>query len=115
MLRYPKASGKRSRKRHGKSIMQEKDGTCYLCMKLHGNFRVHGWLHKHHAFGGSRRQVSEAEGFFVWLCPEHHETGPEAVHRERAVMRLVQQDVQREYEKTHSREAFMALIGKNYL
>ena len=30
-------------------------------------------------------------------------------------MRLLQQDGQRAYERTHSREEFMALIGRNYL
>lgn len=115
MLQFPKDPGKRRRKRHGKSILQEKDGRCYLCMILHGDFRDHKWLHKHHAFGGSRRKASEAEGLYVWLCPDHHELSPEAVHRSYAMMRLVQEDAQRAYEKAHTREEFMKLTGKNYL
>jgi hypothetical protein len=51
----------------------------------------------------------------VYLCPEHHETGPEAVHREYAMMRMLQEDAQREYEKSHTRAEWMALIGKNYI
>ncbi len=49
------------------------------------------------------------------LCPEHHRTGPEAVHRSIKSMRLLQEEAQRSYEKTHTRKQFMELIGRNYL
>ena len=115
MIRFPKKQCVRKKRRHGKSILQEKDGRCYLCTKLYGDDQIHEVLHKHHIFGGSRRKISEAEGLYVWLCPDHHELGPEAVHREYGMMRLIQEDAQRAYEKTHTREEFMQLAGKNYL
>ena len=111
---YQKAKT-RCRKKHTPSILQKKDGRCYLCMRMHDDDRIHGVLHEHHVFGGPNRQISEAQGFKVYLCLEHHETGPEAVHRNHETMLLVQQDTQRAYERTHTREDFMELIGRNYL
>lgn len=51
----------------------------------------------------------------VYLCLEHHTSGPAAVHNNHENMRLLQQDGQRAYERTHTREEFMARFGRNYL
>lgn len=114
-LLFPKTPTKKKRKKHKPSILQKKDGTCYLCIKLHGDHRYHRTLHEHHVFGGPNRSISEAEGLKVYLCLEHHETGEEAVHINQEIMRAVQQDAQRVYEREHTRQQFMALIGRNYL
>lgn len=116
-LMFPKQKRKKKRKVHKPSIIHRKDGTCYLCIKLHGDYSIKRGLHEHHAFDGNpNRAISEAEGFKVYLCSEkHHQYGPEAVHRNHEMMRLVQQDCQREYEKTHTRQQFMRLIGQNTL
>lgn len=107
------------RRKHGTSLLHCHDGTCYLCM-LDGDDRQKRNVQKHHIYGGPNRWKSEAEGFFVWLCPEHHQTGPAAVHasahpegtgNNRRLKRICQQ----EYEKTHTREEFMKLIGRSYL
>lgn len=50
-----------------------------------------------------------------YLCLEHHIWGPGAVHNNQENMRILQQDGQRAYERTHTREEFMELIGRNYL
>ncbi len=112
---YPKQKSRKKRKTHKGSIMQQKDGRCYLCMKLWGDERIHTVIHEHHAFGGPNRDKSEAEGLKVFLCPQHHVYGRSAVHNNHDNMLLVQQDCQREYEKTHTREEFMQLMGRNYL
>lgn len=116
-LMFPKQKRKKKRKKHKPSIIHRKDGTCYLCMKLHGDYSTKRGIHEHHAFDGNpNRSISEAEGFKVYLCSaEHHQYGPEAVHQNHEMMLLVQQDCQREYEKTHTRADFMKLIGKNTL
>ena len=82
---------------------------------LYGNYQIHRVTHEHHVFGGPNRSISEAEGFKVHLCPVHHEFGPEAVHRNIEMLRILQQDCQREYESAHSRQQFIRLIGRNYL
>lgn len=116
MLMYPKGTGKRKRRiHHPPSILHPDDGTCYLCRKLNHDYRIHNNLEEHHVFGGPNRKISEENGFKLKLCPEHHRTGPEAVHRSIKSMRLLQEEAQRSYEKTHTRKQFMELIGRNYL
>ena len=116
MIKYPKPQSKKKRQRHAASIMQLKDGHCWLCMHIHSDYTVHRVIHKHHVFfGQGRRTISEINGFTVYLCPSHHTEGPEAVHRNQITNRIVQAETQREYEKTHTREEFMDLIGRNYI
>lgn len=90
-----------------KSIMQ-KNKECYFTGST-------GPLHKHHIYGGPNRRVSEREGFWVWLCPELHNMSNEGVHFNKEFDNQLKQRCQAEYEKTHSREDFMKLIGRNYL
>lgn len=115
MMPYPKQPAKRKRKKHKESILQIRDGTCYLCVKLEGDWSVKRGLQEHHIFGGPNRSLSEAEGLKVWLCMRHHTEGPEAVHNNAANMNILKRDGQRAYERTHTRDEFMHLIGKNYL
>lgn len=114
-LMLPKKPWKKKRKQHKKSILHCKDGTCYLCMKLEGNYYTHPAVQEHHVYGGSLRPISEAEGFKVYLCLRHHTDGPEAVHNNHENMRLLQRDCQEVYERTHTRQQFMKLTGRNYL
>lgn len=116
-LMFPKNGPKKRRKKHRASIIQPKDGGCYLCEKLHGDYRRKKTEEHHVYFGPGQRAISEAYGFKVYLCRRHHEYdgGMEAVHRNHNVCRMVQRDVQRRFEETHSREEFMALIGRSYL
>lgn len=114
-LMFPKQPDKKRRKIHKKSILQEKDGTCYLCVRLHGDYRIHRVTHEHHVYDGPNRGISEAEGFKAHLCPGHHQYGAEAVHKNHEMMLLLQQDCQRAYEQGHTREEFMRLIGRNFL
>lgn len=115
-LKFPKQQMKRKRKKHKASILHEKAaGTCYLCVCLHGDYRIHRYLEEHHIFGGPARNVSEAEGLKVYLCLEHHRAGPEAVHTNATVKQILQQEAQKKFERTHSREEFMNLVGRNYL
>lgn len=117
MLMYPKQPKKKKKRiRHPASVIYQEPGTCYLCVRLHGNYAQHKSLHKHHAFGGNQnRDISEENGFWVKICWQHHTYGPESVHNNADNLRLIQKDVQREYEKTHSRQQFMDLIGRNYI
>ena len=87
MLAFPKPKDIKKRKHHPKSIMQAKDGTCYLCGILHDDWRTHTRLEEHHVFSGYRRQISEEEGLKVYLCPMQE----------------------------HSHSEWMSLIGRNYL
>ncbi len=114
-MMFPKPQRRKRRKKHKASILHCKDGTCYLCMKLRKDYRLYPVVHEHHIYDGPNRSISEAEGLKVYLCLEHHIWGPGAVHNNQENMRILQQDGQRAYERTHTREEFMELIGRNYL
>lgn len=114
-MMFPKPQRRKKRKKHKASILQSRDGTCYLCMKLSKDYRIRPVVHEHHIYDGPNRKISEAEGLKVYLCLEHHVIGPEAVHNNQQNMRILQQDGQRAYERTHTREEFMKRIGRNYL
>lgn len=114
-LMFPKRKWKKKRKLHKQSILHLKDGTCYLCAKLHGNYRKYPVVHKHHVYPGALRQISEREGFTVYLCPDCHNMSQESVHGDHKLMELIQRDCQRKYEETHTRQQFMDIIGRNYL
>lgn len=112
---FQKKKKTKKKREHKPSILQVKDGSCYLCM-MEGNYRKYAIVHKHHIFSGTaNRTISEAEGFICYLCPDHHEFSSAAVHRNAENMIRLRRIAQREYEKTHTREEFMDLIGRNYL
>ena len=114
-LLFPKTPAKKKKKRHKPSILQDKNHTCYLCILLNGDHHKHRTLHEHHIFGGPNRIHSEEEGLKVYLCPEHHLTGPAAVHRCQETQNILHQIGQQEFEKTHTREEFRKIFGRSYL
>lgn len=116
MIGYPKPCRQKRRKHHKASILQKPEDRhrCYLCMKLHDDYSQK-YVEEHHIFGGPLRNASEAAGFKVYLCPEHHRNGLEAVHQNESISRTLKAAAQQEYEKNHSREEFLSLIHKNYL
>lgn len=92
-----------------KSILQD-EKVCYI------TGRSDCVLHKHHIFGGNaNRPISEREGFFVYLIPHFHNMSDEGVHFNKPLDLMLKQACQRKYEETHTRDEFVAMIGKNYL
>ena len=90
-----------------KSILQ-KNKECYVC-------RTTYQLEEHHIFfGTANRKQSEKCGLKVWLCAEHHR-GNSGVHHNRELDLSIKEFAQSEFEKTHSREEFIRIFGKNYL
>lgn len=82
---------------------------CYFCNRPAQN--------KHEVFFGRKnRQISIENGFCVGLCAWHHNLGgKECVHENREMDLILKRLYQQEYEKNHSREDFINLIGKSYL
>jgi hypothetical protein len=70
-----------------------------------------------HIYAGSRRKISEREGFVVYLAGWLHNQSNHGVHGKdgHELDLMLKQHCQMKYEETHSREEFIALIGKNYL
>lgn len=115
MIEFPKQIKKKKRKVHAKSIMQRKDGTCYMCKLLHDDW-TRKELHEHHVFGGTaNRELSERYGLKVYLCVEHHLTGQEAVHTNKKSMDLVRRHGQDAFERNYPEMDFVEVFGKNYL
>lgn len=100
-----------------KSIMQNKaGGECYLCRRLLGIDTPAASREEHHVMHGTaNRRLSEHYGLKVYLCPYHHRTGPEAVHRCRHTDTVLKEMAQRVFERKYSHEKWMEVFGRNYL
>lgn len=97
-----------------KSIMQTKDGTCYLCNLL--NERQMGTIiEEHHVFGGANRRLSEHYGLKVYLCVAHHRIGDEAVHNNYSNALILKEAGQRAFEERHPDKDFKQIFGRNYI
>jgi hypothetical protein len=71
----------------------------------------------HIYFGNPGRRISEENGFWVYLAGRFHNQSEFGVHGKNGheLDLMLKKHCQMKYEETHSREEFMALIGKNYL
>lgn len=97
-----------------KSYIQDTK-ECYLCRKLY-DVCTDTDLHEHHIYEGwANRSVSEKMGAKIWLCGRHHNLSDQGIHFNKDIDLEVKKEAQRLYEKNHTREEFMELIGKNYL
>lgn len=98
-----------------KSIMQKRDGRCYLCERFNQDFSEKPYLEEHHAiFGSSGRKLSTKFGLLIYLCPEHHRTSKNAVHQNHEMAAFVQDKAQRAFEEHFKDLDFMAIFGRNY-
>lgn len=78
-----------------------KIGICEFCGKYSKK------LEPHEVYGGSNRKRSIQHKFVKLICRECHSN-------ERIINQL-RIDVQKEYEKEHTRQEFIDIIGKNYI
>ena len=103
-----------------RSILQE-EKECYLCRMAAGEEGYYGelphtGLHRHHViFGRGNRIKSERYGLWVWLCVEHHEYGPEAVHTNARIRRRLSRIAQEAFIKAYPSLDFLKEFGINYL
>lgn len=113
---YPKPGKKKKKRKHGKSIMQDQSyKQCFLCMLIDNDCREKP-VHNHHIFyGNGRRPISEAHGFTVNLCVEHHNSGPESVHQNKNYDQILKRMCQQAYEIDHSHDEFMEIFGENFI
>lgn len=114
-LKYRKRTVKPRKKQHPRSLIPQEAGTCYLCVRLHGDYQHHTDLEEHHIFFGPNRRLSEEYGLKVKLCPGHHQYGGEAVHRNAGVARYLQREGQKAFEEHYPGEDFLKIFGRNYL
>lgn len=98
-----------------KSIMQKPDGTCYLCIRLNGDYSEKQTQEHHCICGTANRKLSEKYGLKVRLCLPHHLDGRAAVHNNHEIMQMLQQDAQRAFEDRFPELSFREIFGKNFL
>jgi hypothetical protein len=78
-----------------------KEGKCDYCKKEKKR------LDPHEVYGGSNRKRSILNNFVKMLCRECHSS--------EAIINQLRIDAQKEFEKTHTREEFIKIIGKSYI
>lgn len=101
-----------------KSILQKKDGTCYLCRLLYGDDSRKRNLEEHHVFyGKGNRKKSEQYGLKVYLCYWHHNqhNGEHAVHFNPRMRQILEEKGREAFLQSHTEEEFRAEFGGTYL
>lgn len=82
------------------SIFTTNFNKCYYC----GN---EGKMDLHEIYGGSNRKRSIENGFVVPLC--------RICHSNEEIIQRLRIKIQKEFEKTHSREEFIKIFGKSLI
>jgi hypothetical protein len=71
---------------------------------------------RHEVYFGPLRPVSKRLGFWVYLSPKSHRMVHSGARVDgRSLDLLLKMQCQRVYERTHSRDEFMKITGRNYL
>ena len=78
-----------------------KEGICEFC----GNYSKK--LDPQEVYGGSNRKRSIKHKFIKLICRE--------CHSNENIINQLRTETQKEYEKNHTREEFIKLIGKSYI
>lgn len=111
-LLFPKPTKTKKRQRHPASIVHAKDGTCFLCMLLEGDYG-RKITEEHHIFGGNpNRRLSEQYGLKAYLCPVHHREGPKAVHKNREMDIILKKIGKTQFERYYPNRDFARIFGK---
>lgn len=79
----------------------EKSGVCEFCKRKSDR------LDPHEVYGGSNRKRSIQNNFVAMICRK--------CHSNEKVIAELRVRYQKEFEKTHTREQFIKIIGKSYI
>ena len=91
------------------SILTTDPYSCHVC----GKTGQRGDFARHEVFYGINRKASKEAGLWCYVCPECHEK----IHHSpgKGYDLLLKHEAQSLFEKENGHDAFMELIGKNYL
>lgn len=98
-----------------KSILQAKNGRCFLCMELDYDYDIKETEEHHVIYGRANRRLSEQYGLKIYLCHRHHRIGPEAVHNNPKNRLYTCECAQAVFQKRYPDLDFVKIFGKNYL
>lgn len=96
-----KRSSKQSKLERERDKDLIKKGQCYYCKRYFDK------LDPHEVYGGSNRKRSIKNKFVVLLCRNCHD--------DEKKLEELKQNWQKDFERDHTREDFIKLIGKSYL
>ena len=96
-----KRSSKQAKLERNRDKNLIKKGKCDYC------HRYFDKLDPHEVYGGSNRKRSIKNKFVALLCRNCHD--------DNKVIEELKKKYQKEYEKKHTREDFIKLIGKSYI
>lgn len=100
-----KVSNKRNKiEKNRFSIFTDNFNQCYYCKK---KIKENEKLDLHEVYGGSNRLRSIKNGLVVPLC--------RICHSNEKIIKYLRIKLQREFEKTHTREEFIKITGKSYI
>lgn len=91
------------------SIVQDlTEERCFLC-GCRRDLELHHIMH-----GTANRRLATRYGLTCLLCRSHH-TGKFGVHSDAELNTKLEKLAQKAFEKTHTRQEWMDIFGKNYL
>jgi len=96
-----KVSKKHKKLERNRDKNLNKKGKCDNCGKYYKK------LDPHEVYGGSNRKRSIQNNFVALLCRN--------CHNDKTVLKELKEKYQKEFEKEHTREDFIKIIGKSYL
>lgn len=93
-----------------KAGLYGEERECLLCRSP--------YVHRHHIFPGTgRRDVSEREGCWVYLCGPHHNLSDQGVHFDRDLDLRLRRDCQLRWEEREGvgHDEFIKVFGESYV
>lgn len=100
-----KVSNKRNKLEKNRfSIFTDNFNQCYYCKR---KVKENEKLDLHEVYGGSNRLRSIKNGLVVPLC--------RICHSNEKIIKYLRIKLQKEFEKTHTREEFIEITGKSYI
>lgn len=81
---------------------------CFITGSKH-NLDKH---HQHVYHGSANRKIADKNGFWCYL---RHDIHMRLHDQDKDLDRFLEEECQKEFEKTHTRDEFRKLIGKSYL
>lgn len=92
-----------SQSKYAPSLFDTEDGHCYIC----GRYDLTA---RHEIFRGTNRQNSKRTGLWINVCDICHRN----LHKRDNELEMCRRG-QRRYERTHTRDEFIQIFGKDYL
>lgn len=93
----------------GKSLYSELR-ECWICHSPQ--------VHLHHIYGGNgRRPISDREGCWLYLCPNHHNMSRFGIHFDKELDKAFKEDCERRWCRANGKtpDDFREVFGINYI